>query len=175
MAKKLPLRFYQRDTILVAKELLGKRLVRMYRGQRISGIITETEAYLGIKDSACHTYGGRRTRRVEPMYLAGGHTYTYFVYGMHYCFNVVTRKKEEPEAVLIRGLTSEIPRLDGPAKICKALKIGKSFNGISLAGNTIFVEDLGITPKKIFEGPRVGVAYATEGGAKDWPLRFWIQ
>jgi DNA-3-methyladenine glycosylase len=178
--KKLPLKFYRRDTELVARELLGKRLVRIFRGRRYAGIITETEAYLGEIDSACHTWKGRNTKRVEPMYLAGGHTYIYFVYGMHYCFNVVTRKKGEPEAVLILALLSEESdspvsgkKMDGPAKLCKALFIDKKLNGHSLIGERIFIEETGYSPK-IRKGPRIGVDYAKVGGAWKWPLRFWI-
>jgi DNA-3-methyladenine glycosylase len=178
--KKLPLRFYRRDTEVVAQELLGKRLVRIFRGKRYSGIIHEAEAYLGENDSACHTWKRRNTKRVQPMYLAGGHTYIYFVYGMHYCFNVVTRGKNEPEAVLIRALVSDEEdspvwgkKMDGPAKLCKALHIDQKLNGLSLLSDRIFVEETGLVPK-IQKGPRIGVDYAKEGGAWKWPLRFWI-
>jgi DNA-3-methyladenine glycosylase len=93
---KLPLKFYQRDTTTVAKELLGKKLVHIVNGQRLSGIITETEAYLGIKDQGCHTFGNRKTKRTEAMYLPGGHSYVYLIYGMYDCLNVVTDKKDIP-------------------------------------------------------------------------------
>ncbi len=176
MARKLPLKFYQRDTVTVARELLGKRLVRVYRGKRLAGIISEVEAYLGEKDSACHTWKRKSTARVQPMYYPGGHTYIYFVYGMHFCFNVVTRGAGEPEAVLIRGLfTDELPPTDGPAKLCRVLKIDKKLNGLSLICNQIFVEDVGYKPPRIAKGPRIGVDYAKEGGAWQWPLRFWIE
>ena len=101
---KLPLDFYRQKTAVVAKKLLGKTLVHIVNGQRISGIITETEAYLGTTDRACHTFGDRRTTRTEAMYLPGGHSYVYFIYGMYNCFNVVTRDEKSPEAVLIRAL-----------------------------------------------------------------------
>src|SRR6516162_4916002 len=104
MGVTLPHSFYQRDTVTVARELLGKKLVRIYRGRRLSGIIVETEAYLGEHDRAAHTFGLRRTLRNEAMYKEGGHAYVYFVYGMHFCINAVTKKKNEPEAVLLRAI-----------------------------------------------------------------------
>lgn len=101
---KLSHRFYRRPTEQVAKELLGQKLVRVYQGKRISGTITEVEAYLGLKDRACHSFGKRRTPRTETMYLAGGHSYVYLIYGLHNCFNVVTEAVDVPEAVLIRAV-----------------------------------------------------------------------
>ncbi|MGZ3690166.1 MAG: DNA-3-methyladenine glycosylase, partial [Pseudobdellovibrio sp.] len=136
--KKLKPAFYLRDTKTVATELLGKKLVRIYKGRRISGIITEVEAYLGTRDKACHTYGGKRTPRTEMMYAEGGHAYIYFIYGMYYCFNVVTEKKDKPEAVLIRALEPvegiELMRkfrqkehlidlTTGPGKLAEALQL----------------------------------------------------
>src|SRR5271170_7571464 len=100
----LPRKFYTRDTVTVAKELLGKRLVHIVRGRRLSGLIVEVEAYLGEKDAAAHTYKGRRTKRNEAMYMIGGHAYVYFVYGMHWCLNAVTGKADQPQAVLIRAV-----------------------------------------------------------------------
>jgi DNA-3-methyladenine glycosylase len=82
--KPLPLKFYRRDTTQVARELLGKQLFRLHRGQLTSGIIVETEAYLGIEDPAAHTFRGRNTQRVQSMYKMGGHAYVYFVYGMNF-------------------------------------------------------------------------------------------
>lgn len=173
--EKLPLQFYQRETETIARDLLGKRLVRLWRGRRYSGIIVETEAYLGAKDAAAHTWKGRNTTRVKSMYLPGGHAYIYLIYGMHYCFNVVT---EGPgEAVLIRALEPEFPdaRMDGPGRLCKALRITRALDGASLAGEAIFLEQTGRKPAKeeIGAGPRIGVEYAQEGGAASWPLRFY--
>lgn len=184
-----PPSFYQQNTIKVAKDLLGKKLVRIYRGKRISGIITETEAYLGISDKAAHSYGGRKTERVKPMYLDGGHAYVYFIYGMYYCFNVVTRTTNHPEAVLIRSLepldnidqmkkfrkTDVLKNLTtGPGKLAQALNITKKLSGISLTEHTLFIEDYKkIAPKNIIAKPRIGIDYAEE--AKDWPLRFYIK
>lgn len=177
MGRKLPLRFFQsQDTITLARNLLGKRLVRVWRGKRMSGLIVETEAYLGASDAAAHTFGGRNTERVKSMYLAGGHAYVYLIYGMHYCLNVVAKKAGEPEAVLIRALAPEqniSERTDGPGRLCKALRIDKSLDGADLRGPTIFIEQTKLAPheEEIGAGPRIGVDYA--GEAATWPLRFF--
>jgi DNA-3-methyladenine glycosylase len=102
--RPLPASFYRRDTRLVARDLLGCRLTRrLPDGNTRSVILVETEAYLGVKDRAAHTWNGRRTPRVEPMWGAEGHAYVYFVYGMHFCMNVVTQEEGTPEAVLLRA------------------------------------------------------------------------
>jgi len=100
---KLDRAFYSRDSIFVAKELLGKVLVRESGGERIAARIVETEAYMGAEDRAAHSYGGRRTPRVEVMYGEAGFAYVFMIYGMHCCFNVVTAEREIPQAVLIRA------------------------------------------------------------------------
>jgi DNA-3-methyladenine glycosylase len=171
----LPLSFYRRDTVTVARSLLGMRLVRVWRGRRFSGIIVETEAYLGAGDRAAHTFGGRATERVRSMYLDGGHAYVYQIYGMHYCLNVVTRGAGEPEAVLIRGLEPVegiVFPTNGPGKLCKALMIDKKLDGVSLRGPELFLERGRKLPgdSEIGAGPRIGVDYAEE--AASWPLRF---
>lgn len=189
--KTLPAKFYQRDTITVAKELLGKKLVRqLSNGKILSGIIVEVEAYLGIKDRACHTYAGKRTQRTEPMYLDGAHSYIYLIYGMYDCFNVVTQSKEIPEAVLVRALepvdgieqmmryrkTNNIHNLcSGPGKLCEALRINRELNGHLLTDLSLRIEDteINITPKMICKKPRIGVEYA--GSHAHWPLRFYIK
>ena len=100
----LPQSFYLQDTVSVAKQLLGKILcIRMPDGVHRSRIV-EVEAYLGLKDEACHSYGGRRTERTRAMYLEGGHNYVYFIYGIYFCLNVVTGSADHPEAVLIRAV-----------------------------------------------------------------------
>jgi DNA-3-methyladenine glycosylase len=187
---KLPQSFYDRHTSKVAKELLGKRLVRIYNGKRLSGIIVETEAYLGVKDAAAHTFGGRRTPRNEVMFGHGGHAYIYFIYGMHFCLNAVTRVAGRPEAVLIRALeisegVDEIKKwrkvkknqdlANGPGKLCTALKITRELNGEALWSKALFIEKTGptISNEKIAKVPRVGVDYA--GEAAKWPLRFYIK
>lgn len=184
----LPLTFYQRDTTTVAKELLGKQLFHLQNGILTSGIIVETEAYLGLKDPACHTYKGRQTDRVKSMYKDGGHSYVYFIYGMHFCFNVVTQDTSRPEAVLIRALIpmdgvaamkkrrqsgAEKNLCSGPAKLCEALAIDRSCDGLSLLGPQIWIEEhipYHEIKKKVISTPRIGVDYA--GKAKNWPLRF---
>lgn len=193
-SRKLSKEFYQRDTKKVARELIGKVLCHKIGGRILSGIITETEAYLGLKDSACHTYGGRRTDRNASMYLEGGHSYVYFIYGIHHCFNVVTRDETKPEAVLIRAieplagidemrkrrkLAPAKPNRDigsGPGKICQALGIDRADDGVSLLGAEIWIEEPVSSEKfRILSGPRVGIDYATEPAsnpARDWPLRF---
>lgn len=186
----LPMEFYQAETEKVARELLGKRLVHSKGGKLTSGTIIETEAYLGKTDPACHTFNGRRTERVESMYLAGGHAYVYFVYGIHFCFNVVTRPAEIPEAVLIRALwpvdgkevmkkrrKTQIEKqlCSGPGKLCQALGIDRESNGLLLTGKKLWIEDdysFKKIKKYIQKSARIGVDYA--GSAKKWPLRFFI-
>ncbi len=186
---KLKNSFYRRKTETVARQLLGKKLVHLHNGQRLSGIITETEAYLGLTDRACHTFGGRKTGRVKSMYLDGGHSYVYLIYGMYFCFNVVTRTAAHPEAVLIRALEpvegisqmqelagqQDIKKLtNGPGKLCRALNITKQQDGLSLLGKEIFIEDhLSIPKQKVISRSRIGIASAQE--AVDWPLRFYIK
>jgi DNA-3-methyladenine glycosylase len=188
MPVKLSEDFYLQKTEVIARKLLGKKLVRIYRGQRIAGVITETEAYLGAEDRAAHSFGLRKTDRVQSMYLEGGHAYVYFIYGMHFCFNVVTRTSKHPEAVLIRALepvegiqwmerfreTKERKNLTtGPAKLCKALKITRDQDGESLRGGEIFIEDApAVARNQIVTTARIGVDYAEEAAA--WPLRFYL-
>lgn len=186
----LPYKFYRRDTTLVARELLGKQLFHLKNGELTSGIIIETEAYLGTSDPACHTFGGRKTERVKSMYKAGGHTYVYFIYGMHFCLNVVTQNEKKPEAVLIRALfpmdgiknmqkrrKTKIEKnlCSGPAKLCEALDIDRTCDGLSLLGPEFWIEKnipFGKIENKIKATPRIGIPYATE--ATGWPLRFLI-
>src|SRR4029453_12985651 len=106
---ELPRAFYRRGTVRVARGLVGAWLARRYRGRWFGARIVETEAYLGIGDRAAHSWGGRRTRRVEPMYADGGHLYVFLVYGMHRCANVVTRRAGVPEAVLLRAAEGGSP------------------------------------------------------------------
>ena len=184
--------FYRRDPVAVARGLLGQRLVSTIGGPRASGIIVETEAYLGIHDEAAHTYGGRRTRRNEHMWSDGGHAYVYFVYGMHHCVNVVAGHADEPVAVLIRALepdegrelmaarrgTDGLPDLcSGPAKLCQALGISRAQDGVDLVeGPALFIERLSrraLPGTRIGVGPRIGIAYAK--GWRHEPLRFWVR
>lgn len=168
--------FFRRRTATVARDLIGAWFARRYRGHWYGAKIVETEAYLGPQDRAAHSWGGRRTPRVEPMYADGGHLYVYFVYGMHFCANLVTRRAGTPEAVLLRA--GEAPEgappglLSGPAKLCAALGITTRDSGRDLLdGGPIRVFRRNGRRPRIAASPRVGVAYA--GAAAHWPLRFY--
>jgi DNA-3-methyladenine glycosylase len=182
--------FYQRTTEVVARELLGKLLVRTDAGGDVVLRLTDVEAYLGIVDPACHTFGGRRTPRTETMWGEAGHAYVYLVYGLHSCLNVVTVGPGRPEAVLIRGGVVEEgidlvrirrgPRVgersltDGPGKLCQGLAISRSDDGIDLCApdSVLRICDAGteVPEDRVRRLPRVGVDYA--GEAALWPLRF---
>lgn len=173
-APRLPRSFFARDTVEVARDLLGKRIVREYDGLRISGIILETEAYRGEEDLACHARAGR-TPRTEIMYGPPGRAYIYFVYGMHWLLNVVTEEEGFPGAVLIRAIHpeegldfissrrkghSQTQWTNGPAKICQALAIDGDLNGVDVCGADlqIWLENgVEIEPELIQAGPRVGL------------------
>ncbi|MBR5534842.1 MAG: DNA-3-methyladenine glycosylase [Ruminiclostridium sp.] len=169
---KLPKEFYDRDTCQVARDLLGKYLVRVQNGVSLVLRITETEAYIGRCDKACHAYNYRRTQRTETLFASPGTAYIYLIYGMHHCLNFVTEPEGEPAAVLIRGgqvrggldciarnrfgkkpeeLTAYQRKnfLNGPGKLCKALALTREQNGMSLLGEELFVcdrlEDVGLT------------------------------
>ncbi|MFL6255920.1 MAG: DNA-3-methyladenine glycosylase [Pyrinomonadaceae bacterium] len=185
--------FYTRaDTLRVARELLGKRLVvPSATGARVSARIVEVEAYLGVEDRAAHSYGGRRTRRTETMYGVGGTVYVFFVYGMYHQFNVVTGPTGQPHAVLVRAVEpeegSELMRArrpvskereltNGPGKLCRALDLDLTFDGEDLTtSRRVWLEETGKTykPDEIASGPRIGVAYAAEDALKPW--RFWVK
>jgi DNA-3-methyladenine glycosylase len=193
---KLTREFYNRDSLIVANELLGKVLVHEVNGRKITARIVETEAYMGIHDRAAHSYGGKRTPRVEVMYGGPGVSYVYLIYGMYHCFNIVTREEGVPQAVLIRAVEpineldfvaqnrfnktyqnlkkSEIIGLtNGPGKICNALAIDKSLNGEDLCGNKLYVEEGEENGFKTVSAKRVGIDYAEE--AKDYLWRYYIQ
>lgn len=188
---KLPRSFYTRaNVVTVARDLLGKLLVvPNAKGERVSGIIVETEAYRGPLDRAAHSYGGRRTKRTEPMYAIGGTAYVFFVYGMYYQFNVVTNAAETPHAVLIRAVEPlegiEIMRArrhgqpdrnltKGPGKLCIAMGIDRGLDGADLLGKQVWLEKgQQVRRSQIVAGPRIGIDYAEEWIDKPW--RFWIQ
>ena len=168
--------FFRRDTVIVAKDLIGAWFARRYRGAWYGGRIVETEAYLGPGDAAAHSWKGRRTPRVEPMYGDGGLLYVFFVYGMHYCANVVTRRAGDPQAVLLRaaeGPAGAPARLmSGPARLCAALGVTKAASGFDLVRSERFRIFLRVGRRAaIGVSPRVGVDYA--GEAAGWPLRFF--
>ena len=177
--------FYARDTLTVARELLGQRLVRLVRGQELAGLIVEVEAYVGQGDEACHAACGR-TARNAVMFGPPGHAYVYFIYGMHYCFNAVTDREGYAAAVLVRALEplegidvmrahrkgrTGVELTNGPAKLCYALGIDRALNGVDLVeGEELWLERGGPAPgdpttardgsaslREIASGPRVGV------------------
>jgi DNA-3-methyladenine glycosylase len=155
--RRLSQRFYQRHVVEVAKDLLGKTLVF----KEFKGIITETEAYRGAEDEASHACRGI-TSRSEIMFGDPGYSYVYLIYGMYHCLNVVTEKKGQPSAVLIRGLQLPHIHLDGPGKICKYLNITKTHNGIHLISNPDFYLTQGIIPVAYKATPRIGIKKATD-------------
>jgi len=197
---KLPRKFYNQPTLKVAKLLLGKFLVRKIGKRKVVGKIVETEAYVGPKDLASHASRGK-TPRTEVMFGPPGHAYVYLIYGLNYCFNIVTERKDYPAAVLIRAVEpiegidlmyqhrKSIKRkksifnfsfltfnlTNGPGKLCQAFKIDKKLNNADLTGNILWVEDRGIkiSPKDIVATKRIGVDYAKE--YKDKPWRFYIK
>lgn len=167
-------KFFNRSTLRVAKELLGKKIVRLYRGKRIEGIITETEAYRGPEDKASHASRGR-TERTRVMFGEAGTIYVYLIYGMYCCLNIVTEKKDYPAAVLIRGLEWKEKIIDGPGKVCRYLRIDRKLNEKSLSKNSgLWIENgIYVSPKNIFRAPRIGVEYAGPIWSKK-PWRFCI-
>lgn len=172
-AKRLTRKFFNRPTLRVARELLGKTLVHQKGRQHIEGMICETEAYKGPLDQAAHTFGGRRTARVEAMYDEGGVVYVYFIYGMHWMLNISTAGAGKPEAVLIRAVvTPDEKRIEGPARVCRYLQVDKKFYGEDLVTSKhLWVEDRGVMigPSQIMKGPRVGIDYA----GPHWAARLW--
>ncbi len=165
MGVRLPNSFFRRDVLKVSPELLGKVLVRRYDDGIIQRFkITETEAYRGAEDLACHASKGR-TPRTEVIYYNGGLVYVYLIYGMHWMLNFVAGKENEPYAVLIRGIEG----VSGPGRVGKVLELDKSFYGEDLAvSNRMWVED-GEKPTKIVTSPRIGIGYAGE----PWTTHHW--
>lgn len=187
--------FFNRDTLIVAKDLLGKIIVRKTQIHTYKATIVETEAYLGIKDRACHTFGGRKTERNKTMYEDAGTIYVYQTYGIHYLMNFLTLDKANPEAVLIRAVEpiegtnqmsvnrfgksytnlnkyQENNLTNGPGKLTKALEIDKNLDGKNLFDQQIYLID-GKNDFEIETDVRVGIDYAKE--AKDYPYRFYIK
>ncbi len=187
----------------IARELLGKFLVRRVNSRTKAYMIVETEAYVGPHDKASHSYGGRRTKRNEVMWGPPGHWYVYFTYGMHHMLNLVVGKDGYPAAVLIRGIVpvgnlptpdsqipyanvlknisirksaKKTPNLIGPGRVTRALKIDKRLNGKPASkASGLWIEDRGkkILPYMVIRTPRIGIGYAEEW--KDKPLRFVLK
>ena len=203
---RLPQSFFAGDTVEAARSLVGKYLVRRYDGVQLVCRITETEAYVGRMDRACHAYNYRRTERTKTLFAPPGTAYVYLIYGLHCCLNFVTEPEGEPAAVLIRGLS---PRCDpdiiaenrfhckfsrltgyqrrnllnGPGKVCAALGIDRSLNGLPHGSEALFLcdspADVGLEehpgdvyPPEIQVGRRIGIDYAGEDAALPW--RFFI-
>jgi DNA-3-methyladenine glycosylase len=172
--KVLPPEFYLRDTVRVAKDLLGKGLVRRFGRKEIITEIVEVEAYLGTRDRASHARMGP-TKRNASMFLTGGHCYVYLSYGMHYCMNVVTREEGRGEAVLLRALaplSGEIAPTNGPGRLTKALGITIAQNGWRLDRRELALVDFGrrVPRSRIGVSPRIGITQDA-----DLPLRFFIK
>jgi len=190
--KPLPREFYLRDTIQVARELIGKELVHRSSAGITSGVIVETEAYMGITDPASHAFGGLRSKRTEIMYLTGGRVYIYLIYGMYNCMNVTTQKEGAPEAVLIRAIQpvrgmeimlarrglknpkSLMNLTNGPGKLCQAMGIGADLYGADLCEKRLFVQE----PENPAAGEvgasrRLNIEYA--GSARDFEWRFYLK
>ncbi len=188
MTLRLNRDFFQQDTVKIARELLGMQLVIEEHGDRIAGIITETEAYRGEEDLACHARAGL-TARTAVMYGPPGHVYTYLLYGLYWLFNIVTEVEGFPGAVLVRGLvpTEGLDKIsqrrkahprsewtNGPARLCQALGIGKSHYGLDICTieSSIFVEKRPpISDFFVTYGPRVGLNNVPEPW-KSIPWRF---
>ncbi len=174
--REFPRKFFRQDTVTIAKALIGTLLARKHEGRWYGARIVETEAYLGAGDAAAHSWKGRRTPRVEPMYMDGGHLYVFLVYGMHSCANIVTRPEGIGEAVLLRAAEAPFgPQgrlLSGPGKLCAALGITVAYTGIDLLapGDLRLFQGDG-RDIKIGTSRRIGVEYA--GEAADWQLRFY--
>lgn len=189
---KLPVSFYrQKNVCSVAKALIGKVLVTSFNGITTAGRIVETEAYNGITDKASHAWSGRRTKRTETMYAAGGISYVYLCYGIHHLFNVVTNEVEVPHAVLLRavepvfGIEAMLKRTGklkpddtltrGPGNMSRALGIEVKHNAVSLHSAELFIADDGfiVKPSHIIATPRIGVDYAGEDAML--PYRFILK
>ncbi|MBX2986596.1 MAG: DNA-3-methyladenine glycosylase [Bdellovibrionaceae bacterium] len=172
----------------MARDLLGRVLCRRLPGGDVLRVrITEVEAYVGVEDRACHSYGGRRTARTATMWGPAGHAYVYLIYGMYDCLNIVSRGEGHPEAVLIRAAEPlegeefwnlEFPGqkhqdlLKGPGKLCRALRITRAQNAVSLLGDELWIEEGVKTPSsRVSVSPRIGVDYA--GACAGRLLRFF--
>lgn len=194
----LPRSFYTTDGCTLAEACLGKLLVLETPTGVLSGLITETEAYMGVTDRASHAFGGRRTARNETMYRMGGFAYVYRIYGLYHCLNVTAAQEGNPEAVLIRGVLpvngigrmcenrrkngraksypapdtmTEKQRLtmtDGPGKLCTAFGIGKETDGADLTCGSLYLTDIGVRAVDVQYLPRVGIDYAGEDRDRPW-------
>src|SRR5579862_241690 len=170
--RALPRGFYARSPLIVARALLGMHLAHDDGRKVRIGRIVETEAYMGPKDLAAHSAGGRRTARTEVMFGPAGHAYVYFIYGFWNCLNVVTSAIGQPQAVLLRALEPVANVSDstwGPGLLCRALAVDRTLNGCDLCAAPLWIErPVRRRPVRIGRSARIGVAYA-----KEWALRPW--
>jgi DNA-3-methyladenine glycosylase len=187
---KVPRTYFQSDDVVfLARDLIGKSIFTRIGEHLTGGVITETEAYAGITDRASHAYGERRTSRTEVMYQSGGVSYVYLCYGIHFLFNIVTGKKNNPHAILIRGIYPDTgleqirerrknvafqQLANGPGKVCQSLGISRKHNALPLDGDIIWLEDRGriLREEDISIGKRIGVDYAAEDALLPW--RFFV-
>jgi len=174
--RKLPREFYDRDTVTVAGELLGKYLVNVSGGVERVGRIVEVEAYLGPHDLAAHSSRGL-TQRTRVMFGPPGHAYVYMIYGMYHCMNVVTEREGHASAVLLRALEPVMNiegRTQGPGRLCKAMRIDRRLNTHDLTSGDFYIAGLPASePFAIVKRPRVGVGYAGQWARR--LLRFYIR
>jgi len=180
--KRLKRLFFVRPTLTIARELLGKYLVRKIGREKIVGRIVETEAYIGPEDRASRAFGGKITPRNKTEYLEGGHIYIYLCYGMHWQLNITTAKAGQPECVLLRALEPVEAKAgrekvaSGPGKLCRWMRLDKSFDGEDLvASKRVWLEARGKRTKKsqIIATGRIGIDYAGKWAKKPW--RFYIK
>jgi DNA-3-methyladenine glycosylase len=165
--------YFNRRTLVVARSLIGKYIVRVIDGRIITGKIVEVEAYVGPKDKACHASKGR-TQRTEVLFGPPGIAYVYLIYGMYHCLNVVTEREEFPSAILIRAIEIDGELIDGPGRLCRALQIDRRLNRVDLTtGEFLWFEDRGVSVKRRDLGshPRIGVDYAGEWADRLWRFR----
>ncbi len=181
--------FYQREAVTVARELIGLTLVHETKEGITKGIIVETEAYMGLKDAAAHSYKSSPSGRTNVQYGEGGYAYIYLIYGMYYCMNIVTNQVKIPEVVLLRALepaygielmkkrrgTDKILNLcSGPGKLCTAMGINKDNYGMDLCGNRMYLErPADYKMKEIIASKRINIDYA--GEARDYLWRFTVK
>lgn len=172
MSTKLDRSFYARDTLQVARDLIGVHLVHAAPAGLQVGRIVETEAYQGPEDQAAHSAGGRRTARTEVMFGPAGHAYVYLIYGFWHCLNVITAEEGLPQGVLLRAI-EPVSGIDqtthGPGLLCRALGIDRSYSGTDLLGNSLWLEQPADQQRpNIARSPRIGVDYAGSWAARPW-------
>ncbi len=176
LERKLPRSFYDRDTIIVARELLGKYLVHRLRGVERVGRIVEVEAYLGPHDLAAHSAKGL-TARTKVMFGPPGHAYVYFIYGMYHCLNVVTEREGHASAVLLRAvepIKNITGRTQGPGLLCKAMGVDKRLNAHDLLSDNFYIAKPPVVESFVIaKGPRIGVDYARHWARRH--LRFYLK